>query len=199
MAVIKEVASFDVDTTAAQKSINSYIASLQKLEQERAKNIKLGKSTVAVNKKIDKSIDAINKSLQQTSTTRKGQLAQLESTRNAQQKLNTETKKRLALEKKVNTQTKKNIKSLSSQRRAFSSLKFLAVGAISGLVAGLGQLGEAIEGVNDVLFPQAALINKVADATAGAAVEYVKEKAALDNLFEAAQSDTFLQKLLSYR
>ena len=112
MAVIKEVASFDIDTTAAQQSINAYINSLQKLERERAKNIKLGKSTVAVNKQIDKTIAAINKGLQQTTTTRKGQLAQLEATRNAQEKLGQSTKKRLALEKKVNTQAKKNIKSL---------------------------------------------------------------------------------------
>ena len=194
MAVIKEVASFDVDTTAAQQSINAYINSLQKLEQERAKNIKLGKSTVAVNKQIDKSIDAINKSLQQTSTTRKGQLAQLEATRNAQEKLGQSTKKRLALEKKVNAQSKKNIKSLSSARRSFSNLKFIGIGAAVGLVSALGQIGDALDSVNDLLFPQAALINKVAEATAGAAVEYVKEKAELDNLFEAAQSDTSSRK-----
>jgi hypothetical protein len=190
MAVIKEVASFDVDTTAAQQSINAYINSLQKLEQERSKNIKLGKSTVAVNKKIDQSIDAINKSLKQTSTTRKGQLAQLESTRNAQEKLAQSTKKRLALEKKVNTQTKKNVKSLSSQRKAFSNLKFLAVGAVSGAVAALGQLGESIDSVNNVLFPAIGLQNKVAEATKSAAFEYVQEKAALDNKFEAVDAAT---------
>ena len=54
MAVIKEVASFDIDTKAAQRSINGYIDSLQKLEKQREKNIKLGKSTVQVNKQIDK-------------------------------------------------------------------------------------------------------------------------------------------------
>ena len=194
MAVIKEVASFDIDTTAAQQSINAYINSLQKLERERAKNIKLGKSTVAVNKQIDKSIDAINKSLQQTTTTRKGQLAQLEATRNAQEKLGQSTKKRLALEKKVNTQAKKNIKYLSAARRSFSKFKFLAVGAVAGVVAVLGQLGEALGSVNEALFPTIGLQNKVAEATSGAAIAYVKEKGELDNLFEAAQSDTNSRK-----
>lgn len=190
MAIVKEVASFDIDTTAAQKSINGYINSLQKLEAQREKNIKLGKSTVQVNKQIDASIDQINKSLQQTTTTRKGQLTQLEATRKAQQQLTKETQKKLALDKKVEKQTVRNNKSLRSQRRAFGELKFLAVGAAVGIASAMSNLGESIDSVNNVLFPQIGLQNKVAEATKSAALEYVKEKAELDNLFESAQDDT---------
>lgn len=190
MAIVKEVASFDIDTKAAQKSINGYIDSLQKLEAQREKNIKLGKSTVQVNKQIDASIDRINKSLKQTSTTRKGQLAQLEATRKAQEQLLKSTQKRLVLDKKVEKQAVRNNKSLRSQRRAFGELKFLAIGAAVGIASALGNLGEAIDSVNNVLFPQIGLQNKVADATKSAALEYVKEKADLDNLFESAQDDT---------
>ncbi len=187
--VIKEVASFDVDTKAAQRSINGYIDSLQKLEKQREKNIKLGKSTVQVNKQIDKTIDQINASLKQVSTTRKGQLAQLEATRRAQERISKQTQKQLVLEKRVEKQSKSSRKSIQSQRRAFGELKFLAVGAAVAIVAALGQLGEAIDSVNNVLFPTIGLQNKVAEATKGAALEYVKEKAELDNLFETAAND----------
>ncbi len=190
MAVIKEVASFDVDTTAAQKSINAYINSLQKLEQERAKNKKLGKSTTRVNKEISKTIKQINDALNQTTKTRKGELALLEATITAQNKLTQSSKKRLNIEKKVEAQTKKNIKSLSSTRRAFSNLKFLAVGAVAGLVAGLGQLGGALESLNALFNSTAALQNNLAEAVADTTKEYVKEKAALDNKFDAVNSAT---------
>jgi hypothetical protein len=188
--VVREVASFDIETDKAVKSINAYIDSLKKLEAQRKENIKLGKSTVAVNKQIDKTIDDINASLKQTTTTTKGQVAQLEAVRRAQKDISRDGQKQLGLLDKEEKKRKAITKSLRTQRRAFGELKFLAVGAAVGIVSALGQVGEAIDAVNDVLFPAIGLQNKVAEATKGAALEYVKEKAALDNKFEAVNAAT---------
>ena len=191
MAVkITEVASFDIDTDSAVKSINQYINGLKKLEAQRDRNIKAGKDTVAVNRQIDKSIDEINKSLKQETNTLKGNVAQLESVRKVQKDISRDSQKRLGLLDKEVKKRRAITKSIASQRRSFSQLKFLAVGAAAGIVAGLAQVAQSISAVNDVLFPTIGLQNKVAEATKGAAIEYVKEKAALDNKFDAVNAAT---------
>jgi hypothetical protein len=186
---IQEVASFDIETDKAVKSINSYITSLKKLEAERAKNIKLGKDTVAVNKKIDQSIDQINASLKQQSSTRKGQVAQLETTRRIQKQITADSQKRLNVQKREIAQRKSLGSSIRANRRQFSDLRFVAAGAATAIIAGFAVAAEGLAKFNELLFPSIALTNKLAESTKSAAKEYVQEKAELDNLFTTAQAD----------
>jgi len=191
MAVkITEVASFDIDTDSAVKSINQYINGLKKLEAQRDRNIKAGKSVVTVNRQIDKSIDQINKSLKQETSTLKGNVAQLESVRKVQNDISRSSKKRLNLMDKEIKKRKAITSSIASQRRAFSQIKFLAVGAAVGIVASLGQIGTALENLNALFDSTVALQNNMAEATKDTVKEYVKEKAALDNKFDAVNAAT---------
>jgi hypothetical protein len=186
MAVIKEVASFDVDTDAAVASIDKYIVKLKQLEAQRKENIKLGKSVSNINKEIAQTEKAISNGLKQETDTRKGLNAQIKATAKARQQLTTETQKNIGVAEK---QSKATRKSLRSQRKAFADLKFLAVGAVAAIASELGNLAEGLDNVNQVLFPSVALTRKVAEATKSATLEYVKEKAELDNLFESASEN----------
>lgn len=181
MAVIKEVASFDVDTKQAVASINNYIKKLNELEKQRKENLRLGKSVSAVNKEIAATQKAIANAVNQETQTRQGLNAQLRATAQARRQLSTETQKQIGL---IDKQTKSTRNALRQNRRAFADLRFVAVGAVAGVVAGLGQLEEGIRSVENVLFPQLALQRQIAEASKGATVEFIKEAAALENKFD---------------
>lgn len=186
---IQEVASFDVNTDKAVQSINKYINRLQALEKQRADNIKLGKSTVKVNKEIDATIDQINQSLQQSTTTTKGLVAQQKALRKIQRDITKGSQDRLKVLQQEEQTNRRIGQSIRQQRRSFQDLRFLAVGAAAGIVAGFAGVAEGLDKVNEVLFPSIALTNKLGDATKNAALEYVTEKKNLDALFTAASAD----------
>lgn len=190
MAVIKEVASFDVDTTTAINSINQYIKKLDDLEKQRKENLRLGKSTVAVNKEIANTEKAIVTALNQETQSRKGLNAQLKATITASEKLTQQSKQQIRNLDEQAKKTERNRKSLRETRRTFSDLRFVAVGAVAGIVGALANLQTGLDSVNNLLFPQIGLQNKLAEATSAAAVEYVKEKGNLDALVETAADDT---------
>lgn len=186
---ITEVASFDVQTDKAVKSINNYINRLKALEMQRKQNIKLGKDTAAVNKEIDKTIGQINASLKQQANTTKGVIAQQKAIRSLQKDISAENQKRLGLIDKETRARRSLGQSLRQNRRQFADLRFVAAGAATAIVAGLAGVAEGLDKLQEFLFPTIALTRRLGEATASAAQEYVVEKNKLDALFESASAN----------
>jgi hypothetical protein len=188
--IVREVASFDFDTTKATKQVNEYINRLNSLEKELNQYEKEGKDVAKVNKEIAQTTAQLNKTLSQESTTLRGTNAQLKATTTASQKLTKEQKKQLQTSQKLEKQTKSLGKAFTSNLRGVNRLKFGIGAAVGVFIASFDAIAAGAERVTAVFFPLIAATNAANDATREAASSFVEEKANLDALFAVAKDKT---------
>ena len=199
--IVREVASFDFDTSKATKQTNEYINRLNALQNELNQLEKEGKDVSKVQKEINQTTIQLNKALSQETTTLKGANAQLKATTTTTQKLNKEQNKQLQTTKKLDKQTKSLGKAFSGNLRGVRQLRFGIAAAVGVFAASFDTITEGVKKVTDVFFPLVAATNAANEATREAASSFIEEKAVLDTLLKTAgdknASDDIRQKAIN--
>lgn len=213
-----ELVSFDVDTATATKQVDSYIATLNKLELELRELQKQGKDTTAVQNKIAQATAQLNKALTAETTTLKGAVSQTAAYNKAQKELDSTTKKTIATTNNLSAATQKQAAGFA---RSLAGAKNLTqtftrgAGALANFTGGFGLSAQAVGVLSNVaskavdglyaLFVQSEAVAEVQasveEATKGVISEYVSEARTLNSLLtplgDANTSTADRQKLIA--
>lgn len=172
-----ELVSFDVDTATATKQVDSYIATLNKLELELRELQKQGKDTTAVQNKIAQATAQLNKALTAETTTLKGAVSQTAAYNKAQKELDSTTKKTIATTNNLSAATQKQAAGFARSLAGAKNLTQTFTRGAAGLSNLVGGFGIASVG-----------INLLSDGVAKLANEYFKASLAEESVDNASKA-----------
>jgi len=195
----ENIASFDLDMTAALRQVSSLIASIGKLEAELNDLQKAGKDTTATQAKLAQQTATLDKLLSQETKTVKGTTAQIQALNKVMAETTKATQKQTAAQANLDNSSKKAATSfvtLIGRSKNLGQALSRGAGQLSNLVGGFGLSSMAISSLTNVLAPLgeklfsfvgqskavAEVQQSIADATSAATAEYVNEARNLNAL-----------------